>query len=88
MIVEPTCTSAVVWPVVTGPAKLADVIHRVDLELRQEALRFRLAFSCERCVSFEADEGGCALGYPNSAHAGVNLELVDEVVFCKAFELA
>jgi hypothetical protein len=63
------------------------MIHRVDEELRQEARRFRLVFSCGDCAQFDPEGERCSLGFPNAPHRDADLEGRDEVVFCKAFEL-
>ena len=64
------------------------MIHRVDERLREEARRFRLVFACPDCVEFDPDGERCALGYPIAPHRDASLEARDEVIFCKAFELA
>ena len=64
------------------------MITRVDARLREEAQRFSLRCGCESCVAFEPDERGCAHGYPNRDHLGVDLSEVEQVVFCKEFEVA
>lgn len=63
------------------------MIHRVDDRLRDEARRFRLAFACGDCASFDPDGDRCSLGYPNEAHRDAGLDGRAEVVFCKTFEL-
>lgn len=64
------------------------MITVVDDRLREEARRYRLVFACPDCVSFEPHGGGCSLGFPNEMHRDPSLDARDEVVFCKAFELA
>ena len=61
---------------------------RVDPVLRDEALRFRLKFRCEDCAYWESDGSHCCHGYPTEPHVERPLEQVDELLFCKAFELA
>jgi hypothetical protein len=64
------------------------MIHRVDDRLRDEARRFRLAFACPSCASFDPEGDLCSLGYPAGPHRDAALDDGrDEVVFCKAFEL-
>lgn len=64
------------------------MITRVDARLRQEAERFALRFGCEACVVFDPDTRKCAHGYPNRDHLGVDLTKVEQIVFCKEFEVA
>ena len=59
----------------------------VDAQLREEADRFRLRFTCEHCVHFAAERRACANGYPTHAHLEVDLEARAELEFCKEFEL-
>jgi hypothetical protein len=61
---------------------------RVDDAFRDEASRFRLRFQCENCANFAVETATCANGYPNAAHRRVELTLVQELEFCKDFELA
>ncbi len=63
------------------------MIHRVDERLRAEARRYRLVFTCERCLEFDAEGDRCSLGYPSEPHKRVDLEAAAEVTFCKHFEL-
>ena len=70
------------------------MIHRVDARLRDEARRYRLAFACPDCASFDpgAPERGepprCAFGFPVEPHLDPDLGADRaEVIFCKAFEL-
>jgi hypothetical protein len=63
------------------------MIHRVDDRLRLEAARYRLAFTCERCVEFDAERDRCSFGYPSEPHKRIDLATASEVTFCKAFEL-
>lgn len=63
------------------------MIHRLDDRLRHEIARFRLAYTCERCVEFDPDREACALGYPTAPHRARDLSEATELVFCKAFEL-
>ncbi|PIE05284.1 MAG: hypothetical protein CSA75_05555 [Sorangium cellulosum] len=64
------------------------MITIVDEKLRREALQFSLRFTCESCAYLDTDGGKCSHAYPNEAHRGVDLTKVDEVRFCKEFELA
>ena len=59
----------------------------VDAQLREEAERFQLRFTCEHCVHFAAERRGCANGYPTQAHLEIDLEASAELEFCKEFEL-
>lgn len=63
------------------------MIHAVDDRLREEAARFRLLFTCERCVEFDAASDRCTLGYPSEPHKRVDLARAESVTFCKHFEL-
>ena len=60
---------------------------RVDAALRDEAARDALCFRCERCAHFVEEAGDCANGYPNQAHRERALVELDELEFCKEFEL-
>ncbi len=62
------------------------MISRVDDRLRREAREFSLRFTCDACVHFDVDSLGCEHGYPTEPHR-VNLELVNELLFCKDYEL-
>ena len=64
------------------------MITRVDERLREEAERYSFRFSCEACVAFDPEKGLCAHAYPNHDHLGVDLSRVEQVVFCKEFEVA
>ena len=59
----------------------------VTAELREEALLYRLRFTCEDCAYDDADAHCCSHGYPDHEHRGTNLDQVTEVCFCKEFEL-
>lgn len=61
---------------------------RVDDALREEAAQFRLRFRCEACAHFTPESGACANEYPNRVHREVRLESVQELEFCKEFELS
>ncbi len=61
---------------------------RVDDRLRREARTYRLKFTCEACVHFDPDQRRCSHCYPHRQHCGVDLERVQELSFCKLFELA
>ncbi len=64
------------------------MITRVDARLLREAETYRLRFGCEACAHFDSDTERCASGYPNEAHKGIRLDLVQTLSFCKEFELA
>jgi len=59
----------------------------VDSQLRAEAERFQLRFTCEHCVHFVAERRACANEYPTTAHLGVDLERDTSLEFCKEFEV-
>jgi hypothetical protein len=59
----------------------------VDAQLREEARRFQLRFTCGDCVHFAAERRACANGYPTNAHLDVDLERHESLEFCKEFEL-
>ena len=61
---------------------------RVDSNFREQALRFRLSFTCEACAHFAPESGACANEYPNQAHRASALDAQHELEFCKEFELA
>jgi hypothetical protein len=67
---------------------------RVTLALRDEARRFALRYACADCAHFDADgdprdpqKGACGEGWPDRVERDA-IELRDEVVFCKEFEIA
>lgn len=60
----------------------------IDAQLREEARRFDLRFTCVHCVHFEPERRACANEYPTQAHLHVDLEQQDSLEFCKEFELA
>lgn len=64
------------------------MITRVDDRLRQEARRYRLAFTCESCQAFDREHVRCAYGFPTAPHHQVDLDRAEFLSFCKAFELA
>jgi hypothetical protein len=64
------------------------MITQVDRQLREQAQRFNLRFCCEHCVAFDPVRAACAHSYPNEAHLAVDLSQVQQVVFCKEFEVA
>lgn len=59
----------------------------VDPQLREEAQRFQLRFTCEHCVHFDSERRACANEYPTRAHLNVDLEHSVSLEFCKEFEL-
>ncbi len=64
------------------------MITRVDERLRRETKEFRLRFRCEDCVHFDPPGRACGNGYPTEPHRDVHVEQVEELCFCKDFELA
>jgi hypothetical protein len=64
------------------------VITPVSDRLRHEAERLALRFRCEECAHYAEERAACGNGYPVEPHRGVRLSEVDEVTFCKEFELA
>jgi len=56
-------------------------------ELRAEAERFHLRFTCEACVHFDPERRACANEYPVAPHLEVDLERWESLEFCKEFEL-
>jgi hypothetical protein len=58
----------------------------VSEELRDQARRLRLRWSCEVCANFDPEGQRCANGYPTAPHRAAALE-TQELVFCKEFEL-
>jgi hypothetical protein len=59
----------------------------IDQNLRQEAKRFELRFTCGDCAHFASERRACAHGYPTVAHLEVDLEAEASLEFCKEFEL-
>lgn len=59
----------------------------IDAQLRDEARRFELRFTCGDCAHFAAERRACAHGYPTRAHLGIDLETAESLEFCKEFEL-
>lgn len=59
----------------------------VDAQLREEAERFQLRFTCEHCAHFAAERRACANEYPTAAHLEVDLTRAASLEFCKEFEL-
>ncbi len=64
------------------------MILKVDERLRQEARSYRLRFTCESCAWFDAEGEACSHAYPNEDHKAVDLDVAEQVAFCKEFELA
>jgi hypothetical protein len=64
------------------------MITRVDQRLRTEIARYALRFGCEACLAFEPSLSTCAYGYPTDPHRESVIDRADELLFCKAFELA
>lgn len=58
-----------------------------DFTLQKQARVYALRFTCPDCVYFDALDESCSEGYPNGAHRDVDLDLDEEIVFCKRFEL-
>jgi hypothetical protein len=63
------------------------MVTRIDDRLRDEARRFRLAFACPDCASFDPEGDRCSLGFPHEPHRDATLDGRDQLTFCKAFEL-
>ena len=63
------------------------MFYRVDEQLLREAARYRLVFTCERCVEFDPEGERCSLGFPIAPHRDPDLRGREEVIFCKTFEL-
>jgi hypothetical protein len=63
------------------------MITKVDSELRSQAARFCFRFSCGSCIHYELDRQACSHGYPSEPHQQSHLEGVEELYFCKDFEL-
>lgn len=63
------------------------MITRVDAQLRREAEVHALRFGCEHCAHFVSEREVCANGYPVAAHLRIDLARVEELSFCKEFEL-
>ena len=63
------------------------MLTRVDDQLRTEARRYALRFTCDACLHFDADRPSCSHGYPHHEHQGVDPERVSVLSFCKLFEL-
>lgn len=60
---------------------------RVDERLVREARDFALRFGCEECAHYEGEHGSCSNGFPNKPHKGTRLDVLNEIEFCKLFEL-
>ncbi|MBK8253585.1 MAG: hypothetical protein IPK82_13070 [Polyangiaceae bacterium] len=63
------------------------MIHKVDDQLRREALVYALRFACPDCASFNEEEQTCSLGFPVEDHKDAQITERSHVVFCKTFEL-
>lgn len=59
----------------------------VDDQLRQEASRYALCFTCDACAHFAPERLACGNGYPTEPHRLVDLARDSELLFCKDFEL-
>jgi hypothetical protein len=64
------------------------MISQVDERLRREAELFELRFGCESCAHFEPERARCGDGFPTAPHVGVQLAVVESMLFCKGFELS
>lgn len=64
------------------------MITEVDARLREDIIKYAFKFSCEDCHHFEQRPSACSLGFDVAAHRLRVVEPGDQVVFCKAFELA
>lgn len=60
----------------------------IDEKLVCEIETYRLRYTCDNCVHFAPDAGGCSLLYPNDAHRDRVLRLGEHLTFCKEFDLA
>jgi hypothetical protein len=61
-----------------------------DARFAEEARRYDLRFTCEDCGHFDAAREACRHGWPVELHRRSRYQRdgVDEIVFCKEFELA
>ncbi len=59
----------------------------VDDQLREEAARFRLRFTCADCAYYDEAASQCSHGYPHEPHCLTALAEMHELLFCKEFEL-
>jgi hypothetical protein len=57
-----------------------------DLIFDEEAFAFSLCFCCEECGHFDGEQARCRHDWPTELHRRASLPL-DEIVFCKEFEL-
>lgn len=59
-----------------------------DAHFREQAKKYRLRFTCEKCALFDDVTEKCAHGYPTSEHRDAHYENESALlVFCKHFEL-
>jgi hypothetical protein len=59
----------------------------VDERLIEEVERYKLRYTCESCVHFDASFSRCSLGYPNEIHRLGPLKPRAYLIFCKEFDL-
>lgn len=58
-------------------------------QFREEAERYRLAFTCEACLHFCPERATCAIQYPPDPHRAeraASLADGERLYFCKMFE--
>jgi hypothetical protein len=61
---------------------------RVDERLLREIEAFGLVFRCDACAAFDPNEAACAYAYPTEPHRSPLAPDTEQIVFCKAFEVA
>jgi hypothetical protein len=61
--------------------------QEADRRFLDEARRFQLQATCDRCVYFETQTASCSEGYPNHEHLALGAAPGDTICFCKRFEL-
>lgn len=60
---------------------------RIDDGLLLQIEAFRLKYNCESCSHFDDQAERCSLGYPEQPHRQRRLQLGQELLFCKEFDL-
>jgi hypothetical protein len=63
------------------------MITEVDERFRREAARQNFRFTCSDCANFDPELELCGNGYPTAPHRQSDLSRLEQVVFCKEFEL-
>jgi hypothetical protein len=63
------------------------MITVIDERLHSDIQVYALKYSCENCIHFEQQRGGCSLGFVPGPHRARAIEPGDTIVFCKTFEL-